>query len=143
VLTEPACYQRVKAGFSYQDLTKDEQKAFFAWMMRPKFLRMVGAHRASDYSFTLMSNRGEIEEGTFGHTASYWCQDCKGPCGEPEYHMTHRETWGYDGGQPEEGVNLCPACGSEECGDHDDPDLTLKLTNRYQIHRHPSYREAV
>ena len=104
-----------------------------AIVILPRFLRMVGRHRASDWSFGLAVCRGDIPEGCFGHIAPYWCFDCEGPCGEPDCVCTARETWGYYGGQPAEYENACPACGCSECGEHDDPELRVKVVNRYRI----------
>ena len=97
----------------------------------PSFLRTVGRWRANDWSFGLSHSRGDIPEGTFGHVAPFWCDDCGAPCGEPEYHMTYRQTLE----QPEEGVECCPECGSEDCGDHD-PRLALQRIGEYRlVHR--------
>ena len=106
-------------------------------VIKPKFLRTVGSHRASDWSFGLAVARTDIPEGTFGYVAPFWCDDCAGPCGEPEYRMTHRQTLE----QPEEGVEICPHCGSEDCGENQQ-DHELKAIHRYSIHRNPSYRKT-
>ena len=95
------------------------------------FLRTVGAHRASTFSHGLAVDRGSIPEDTFGHLAKYSCDECEGPCDEPVYKMTYRQTLE----QPEEGVELCPSCGSEDCGEHQDPQLSLRA-----IRRNPNYR---
>ena len=92
----------------------------------------------STRAFGMLTCRRDIPKGSFGHVAIWWCYHCAGPCGEPEYHMTHRQTWE----QPEEGVMVCPECGYEDCGEHDDP-KPMKVLNRYSIHRNPSYRGAV
>lgn len=106
--------------------------------MKPTFLRMVGAHRANDFSFGLGQCRRDIPEGTFGFTGVNWCDDCKAGFDEElGYKVTHRQTWE----QPEEGYNYCPHCGSEDCGENEQ-DHDLKVTKRYSIHRNPNYRKS-
>ncbi len=105
-------------------------------VIRPQFLRTVGTHRANDCSFGLAVARRDIPEGSFGHVAPFWCDECKAPCDEPVYKMTYRQTLE----QPEEGVELCPSCGSEDCGEHQDPQLSLRAIRRYSIHLTPNYR---
>jgi hypothetical protein len=73
-------------------------------------------YRIGECSFGLTVARGDIPEDTFGYLAKWWCDSCKAPCDEPEYHMTYRGSYW----QPEEGVEVCPSCGSDECGEHDD-----------------------
>ncbi len=134
-MTGPELVAMVRGGVSFQTLSKPDQKLYWAEITRPRFLRMVGAHRANDASFGLAVARRDVEEETFGHISKYSCMTC-GPCGEPEYHRTHRATYW----EPEEGVELCPSCGSEDCGENQDPELGCKVVARYSIHRNPSYR---
>lgn len=110
-------------------------------LLKPRFLRTVGAHRANDYSFGLAQARRDIDEGAFGHLPRWACATC-GPISEPETICVSRETWGFWGGEPAEYANVCPGCGGEECGEYDDPRLALKQLRRFSIHRNPSYRGA-
>jgi hypothetical protein len=82
----------------------------------------------SERSFGLSVARTDIPEGNFGYVAPYWCSSCNGPCDEPVYHMTHRQTLE----QPEEGEETCPSCGSEECGEHTDP-AGMKILGRRRV----------
>ena len=119
----------VRGGMSWLELRPEEKKAYWAEIMRPKFLRMVGKWRANDCSFGLAFDRGGIEEG-IGYISKYWCDHCGEACGEPEWHMTHRATRE----DPEDGYNACPSCGSDECGDNYQ-DHDLKQVRRYTIYR--------
>ena len=124
-MTGPELVALVRGGVSFQTLSKADQKVYWDEITRPRFLRMVGAHRANDASFGLAVARRDIEEETFGHISKWSCMHC-GPCGEPESHMTYRQTLE----QPEEGVERCPSCGSEDCGENQDPDLSCKVVSR-------------
>ena len=100
-------------------------------------MNWMGQWLSNRNAFGLTVCRGDIPEGAFGYVSTWWCDWCKSACGEPVYHMTHRQTWE----QPEEGVETCPECGSEECGENQN-DHGMKVTNRYSIHRNPNYRKA-
>jgi len=87
-------------------------------------------YRLGCCSFTLTVDRSAMEG--WGEVMSYACV-----CGwrgnnEPERYCTQRETWGHWGGTPAEYEYSCPACGGEECGENDDPDLSFKVTKRYR-----------
>ena len=84
----------------------------------------------SGYHFGMTADRASIPEGAFGFLAKWWCDHCGTACGEPEWRMTHRGTYW----EPEDGYNACPSCGSDECGEHQDP-KGMKVTNRYIITR--------
>ena len=83
---------------------------------------------SNDQSLCLTTCRDDIPEGYFGHVSAWWCDACKGHCGEPEYHMTHRQTLE----DPEEGVEVCPSCGSEDCGENQN-DHGMRIVNRYTM----------
>ena len=97
----------------------------------------LGQWQNNTNAFGLTTCRGDIDAEFFGHVSTWWCHDCKGPCAEPVYHMTHPQTLE----QPEEGVEVCPSCGSEECGENQQ-DHGMKVVSRYSIHRNPNYRGA-
>jgi hypothetical protein len=97
-------------------------------------------YRVGCCSFTLTVDRSAMEG--FGEICKYACV-----CGwhgnnEPESRCISKETWGYWGGEPAEYANECPACGGEECGENEDPTLSMKVTNRYTIHINPTHRRA-
>lgn len=124
-MTGPELVALVRGGVSFQTLNKADQKVYWDEITRPRFLRMVGAHRANDASFGLAVARRDIEEETFGHISKFMCDYC-GPISEPEYRMTHRQTME----QPEEGVECCPECGTDNCGENQDPNLSFKVVSR-------------
>ena len=100
-----------------------------AYLGNSEFKTLKG-YRLGCCSFTLTVDRSAIEG--WGEVMRYACE-----CGwrgnhEPDLYCTQRETWGYWGGTPAEYEYSCPACGGEECGENDDPDLSFKVTKRYR-----------
>lgn len=87
-------------------------------------------------SFGLGCARRDIPDEEFGFIAKHWCDDCKCAIAEPECVCVARETWGYYGGSPAEYENVCPSSGSSECGEHENPELGMKVVSRYRITTH-------
>jgi hypothetical protein len=132
----PELVEKVRSGFNYQNLTKLEQKAYWAEITRPKFYGMVGKWRMNNCSFryTQEGGRSDIEEGAFGAVAPLICEYCGPVWGELESVCTHRGCGfeNYWGPEPDEYEDFCPSCGrSECCGENEDPQLAFKVVNRY------------
>lgn len=107
--------------------------------IKPNFLRTVGRWRANDFSFGMGYFRCDIPEDSFGFIGANFCDRCKrGFDEEMEYHRTFKGNYW----QPEEGIEVCPHCGSDEAGENQQ-DHNLKATKRYSIHMNPKYRETV
>ena len=123
----------VRGGMSWLELSPEDTKAYWAEIMRPKFLRMVGKWRANNCSFGMAFDRSSIEDGTFGSVAPYWCDNCGPQWEAPEYHMTYRQTLE----SPEEGEDYCQGCNcSECCGKNEEGHGTdIKQVRRYTIYR--------
>lgn len=81
----------------------------------PVFSRMIGSHRANDYSLSLTQARRDIPKGVFGFVGSYWCHDCKGFDREPKSVCTSRPTYW----EPGEYEWECPKCGSRNVGENE------------------------
>lgn len=97
--------------------------------MEPTFFKTVGRHHANNYSFGLAQCRMDIPDGEFGYVGKNWCDDCgRGFDDDLEYHMTYRQTWE----QPEEGIEVCPHCGSENAGENQQ-DHDLRLVKRFSV----------
>jgi hypothetical protein len=83
--------------------------------------------KRSEAALCLTYARDSIPEGEFGFIGRNFCDDCG--CGFDEdldYRMTHRQTWE----QPEEGMDVCPHCGSMDCGENEQ-DHGMRVVNRY------------
>ncbi len=81
-------------------------------IIKPRFLRMVGAHRANDFSFGMAFHRGDIPKGCFGSIPPW-----EDESGEPSWSAADE---GYDW--------------------HHNP--AFKAVRRRSIHRNPNYRKS-
>ena len=84
--------------------------------------------KRSERALSLTYARRDMPRGEFGFIGRNFCDDCKGFDEDLEYHRTHRQTlW-----EPEEGLDVCPHCGSDNCGENEQ-DHTTKVINRYRL----------
>ena len=82
-------------------------------------------------------DRLAIPCGTFGYIGTNFCDSCGGFDDDLEYHRTHRQTWF----QPEEGIEVCPHCGSRDCGPNEQAH-GMKVVRRYSIPKSPNHRSV-
>lgn len=98
-----------------------------AYLGNSEFKTFKG-YRLGCCSFTLTVDRSAMEG--WGEVMAYVC-DCGWRSNrEPDVIHTQKASWGFYGGDPDIYEYRCPDCGSEECGENEDPDLSFKATKR-------------
>ena len=90
--------------------------------------RMLKGYRLGCCSFSLTVDRSAMEG--WGEVMRYACVCGWRDNSEPRIAHTQKASWGVYGGDPDIYEYRCPDCGSEECGENDDPNLSFKVTKR-------------